>query len=115
MVRSFVDGVDLIHIGWQTVPKSSQFHRIIVITSAAGITTASAGWRSSISPVTITAMDAPKVATFKGPHFTADNGHCIKVCVALIRTVALHENGFGALGWQVVKQRMSGIYGGGQR
>ena len=29
-----------------------------MITSAAGITTASAGWRSSISPVTITAMDA---------------------------------------------------------
>ena len=46
-------------------------------------------------PLTTVTVNSPKMATFESPHFTANDGHCIKICVTFVWAIALDENGFG--------------------
>ena len=45
--------------------------------------------------LTTVTVNSPKMATFESPHFTANDGHCIKICVTFVWAIAFDENGFG--------------------
>ena len=89
VVRPLVHGVDFVNVGWQTVPKRRQFHGIIIAPGGTAVATTLLPMATTRVP-----MNTPKMAAFKGPHFTADYRYRIKISVAPIGTATpLHENG----------------------